>query len=56
MLGRKRGLGSAVGLGLFAMYLPDSAACGQVCAIAAATDVRWCEFANRLAPEWLFQS
>ena len=56
MLGQKWDLGSAVGLGLFAMYLPDSAACEQVCALAAATDARWCEFANRLAPEWLFPS
>lgn len=50
MQGRKRVLGSAVGLGFSAMYLPDLAAFEQVCGTAAATGVHCCELVNRLVP------
>lgn len=53
---RIRGLASAPGFRLFSVYLSDSAACEQVCAVEAATDVRCCELATRLVPEWLFPS
>ena len=56
MRGQRRGLGSVAGSDVVALYLFDSAENERVCATAAVTGVRCCEFAKRLVQEQLFPS